>query len=412
MTEGTSSEQMIRDALNHLYDPIFLARSPLVPLMGLDRHPSPAIALRDCLEQAIKALNAAPQEPEIRSNRRYYQVLYYRYVQQFTQTDVATKLSISERHLRREQAVAIERLSQYLVERYRLGARDVDRAGQEDLAPAKDHNQVDREVSSLFETVSERWAELEPVMMWAVALAKPIADGHRVTIETARPEHAPLALVPPAVFKQCLLDLLISAIDAVPGGMVSVNVIQGEGQVRLAIRARPSAERAPGEWRSEALDIARRLLQRSGGVVELADETAERRAVLVLPAIEEAVVLAIEDNADTLQLWERYLRGSPCRLVGVTDSAEALAMAVKLRPQLVILDVMMPGTDGWEILGRIKQHPVTHHMPVIVCTVHPQSELALALGADGFLQKPVSRQAFRDAVLNRISDAVSVAPPR
>lgn len=52
----------------------------------------------------------------------------------------------------------------------------------------------------------------------------------------------------------------------------------------------------------------------------------------------------------------------------------------------------MPQIDGWEILGRLRNHPQTHHIPVIVCTILSQEEMALTLGASGFIHKPISRQ--------------------
>jgi CheY-like chemotaxis protein len=61
---------------------------------------------------------------------------------------------------------------------------------------------------------------------------------------------------------------------------------------------------------------------------------------------------------------------------------------------VIILDVMMPDIDGWEILGRLRSHPSTSAIPVVVCTILAQEELALSLGASGFLLKPITRQAL------------------
>jgi CheY-like chemotaxis protein len=61
---------------------------------------------------------------------------------------------------------------------------------------------------------------------------------------------------------------------------------------------------------------------------------------------------------------------------------------------VVLLDVMMPEVDGWELLGQLRQNPATSHLPVVVCTILPQEELARSLGANAFLQKPISRDDF------------------
>jgi CheY-like chemotaxis protein len=53
---------------------------------------------------------------------------------------------------------------------------------------------------------------------------------------------------------------------------------------------------------------------------------------------------------------------------------------------------MMPEIDGWELLGKFRHHPQTGQIPIIVCTILSQKELALSLGASGFIHKPVTRQ--------------------
>ena len=77
-------------------------------------------------------------------------------------------------------------------------------------------------------------------------------------------------------------------------------------------------------------------------------------------------------------------------------------MADKISPQIIVLDVMMPHVDGWEILGRLRQHPVTGQIPIIVCTILAQEELALSLGASSFIRKPITRQAFLAALDHQI----------
>ena len=63
----------------------------------------------------------------------------------------------------------------------------------------------------------------------------------------------------------------------------------------------------------------------------------------------------------------------------------------------------MPQVDGWEVLGRLRQHPLNSHIPTIVCTILAQEELALSLGASAFVRKPVTRQAFLAALDRQIA---------
>ena len=130
----------------------------------------------------------------------------------------------------------------------------------------------------------------------------------------------------------------------------------------------------------------------------------ERESTLVIrisvPAKERIPVLVIDDNVDTLQLLERYLSNSRYRFLGTLDPALAVELAENDAPCVIVLDVMLPGMDGWQVLDRLHQHPKTGHIPTVVCTILPQEQLAMDLGATGFIRKPISRHAFL-SVLNR-----------
>ncbi len=69
---------------------------------------------------------------------------------------------------------------------------------------------------------------------------------------------------------------------------------------------------------------------------------------------------------------------------------------------------MMPEVDGWEILGQLEQHPLTHALPIIICSVLPERDLALMLGAATYLPKPVTRSTLL-AALNQIFQGGSSA---
>jgi CheY-like chemotaxis protein len=118
-------------------------------------------------------------------------------------------------------------------------------------------------------------------------------------------------------------------------------------------------------------------------------------------------VLVVDDNADTLQLLQRYLSNSRYRFNGTSDPQQALQLAEELAPKAILLDVMLPDVDGWELLGRLNEYPETSDVPVVVCTILPQEQLALSLGAAAFIPKPVSRSELL-ATLDRL---LGQAPP-
>jgi CheY-like chemotaxis protein len=128
--------------------------------------------------------------------------------------------------------------------------------------------------------------------------------------------------------------------------------------------------------------------------------------MLRLPLAVQKAVLVIDDNVDAQRLFERYVAGTCYRCVGIRAPEEAVAMAVQVEPCAILLDVMLPGIDGWELLERLREHPTLARVPVIVCTILPDEEMAFTLGAAGFLRKPVTRQAL----LSALDRALAIAP--
>ena len=73
---------------------------------------------------------------------------------------------------------------------------------------------------------------------------------------------------------------------------------------------------------------------------------------------------------------------------------EALDLACKLQPYAISVDLMMPGLDGWDLLQTLLNHPETTNVPIIICSVLKQKELALSLGAAAFLGKPINEKSL------------------
>jgi len=124
---------------------------------------------------------------------------------------------------------------------------------------------------------------------------------------------------------------------------------------------------------------------------------------LAVPLASEHTVLMIDDNEGTIALFTRYLRRRSYRVVGVTSGARALEMVNEVRPDVIILDVMMPDRDGWEILEEIRASEAGAKAHIIVCSVINDPQLASALGADGFMHKPVSQASLLQVLESSLS---------
>ena len=121
-------------------------------------------------------------------------------------------------------------------------------------------------------------------------------------------------------------------------------------------------------------------------------------AELCCPSAAMTPVLVVDDHVDTLDLLQRYLADTPYTMLPVSDPQQVVELAAAHQPCAILLDVMMPAMDGWAVLMQLRQDERTAHLPVLVCTILDQSELALSLGASGFLHKPVTRLALLAAL--------------
>jgi CheY-like chemotaxis protein len=105
-------------------------------------------------------------------------------------------------------------------------------------------------------------------------------------------------------------------------------------------------------------------------------------------------VMVVEDNLDCIHLWYRYGEVAGCRVVSAAVGEEALPLARCEKPALVLLDIMLPGMSGWEVLACLKADPSTRGIPIVMCSALDEQANARELGADGYLRKPVRFHDF------------------
>ncbi len=395
----------LRSALKHLYEPSALRASPLVAMLGpVSGSDAPAL-LRRTLTQAIEALKPEDDVPAQAPSWRVYEILYYRYVQQCSQEEVADQLGLSVRHLKREQRRALEVLAQYLGEQYNLSIEPDEEAERDSAGEEKELEEPEPAMGEL--TGLEGLAPSKPVTLAEalpsiLELVQSFAAGYGVSLHVNPSGDLPALAVHGVVLRQALLSLLYVAIRHASGGRVTLTAVAKDWNVHVRIEGEPATvavELSADDM--DNLNVARQLAANCGGSLAISQEGGAFAAALMLPAAEQVPVLVIDDHVDTLQLLQRYATDTRYRVHIAQNAEQAFALAREVSPQAIVLDVMMPEVDGWELLGRLKQHPLTSGLPVIACTILAQEELAYSLGVSGFMRKPVSRRDFL-AALDRL----------
>ncbi|HEV7898138.1 MAG TPA: response regulator [Planosporangium sp.] len=250
--------------------------------------------------------------------------------------------------------------------------------------------------------------------------------------------------------RQVLDNLLSNAIKFIlDGGRITVEVGRADGEVRLAVVdtgigiSAADAERVFEEFQQVGdlsmqqsgtglgLALTRRLVEAHGGRMEL-DSTpgVGSRFTVCLPdaftagaqasgtgpaddglaadggvaavagsaARDKAGVLLIEDDPGAARLLRTYLESAGYRVRVADTGEEGLAAARRERPDAVVLDVLLPGIDGWGVLRALKQDERLHDVPVFVVSVVDERDVGLSLGAADFFVKPIDRRRLLASV--------------
>jgi CheY-like chemotaxis protein/anti-sigma regulatory factor (Ser/Thr protein kinase) len=108
----------------------------------------------------------------------------------------------------------------------------------------------------------------------------------------------------------------------------------------------------------------------------------------------ERLVLIVDDESDSRILLTHYVEEFGCRAIATHSGHSALKLAQQLKPDLITLDLMMPGINGWDLLRQIKADPELANIPVVIVSIIAHENRASLLGALDVLQKPVDRNAL------------------
>ncbi|WP_369927076.1 response regulator [Xanthomonas sp. NCPPB 2632] len=119
----------------------------------------------------------------------------------------------------------------------------------------------------------------------------------------------------------------------------------------------------------------------------------DRRAI----APGDTIILVVEDDPAFARILADMIHRKGHRVLAAADGETGLALAKQYRPTGILLDVMLPGMDGWTVIERLKGDVATRHIPVHFISATDDASRGLELGAVGFLTKPVSRESIGDA---------------
>jgi signal transduction histidine kinase/DNA-binding response OmpR family regulator len=278
--------------------------------------------------------------------------------------------------------------------------------------------------------------DLATAVTESVAGLRPLADRKRLTVETTIPSI--VVEVDRGRFRQIIYNLLSNAIKYTPeDGRIEIEATRSGGEIRMSVvdtgvgiapedlgavfeefrQVGDPAARQPGT--GLGLALTRRLVEAHGGRIELSSTLGQgSRFTVILPAVDAPAdpvdapqpeptvrrqsgardVLIIEDEPSGVRLLRTYLESDGYKVRVASDGERGLEEARRSPPSAIILDLLLPGMDGWDVLRQLKSEAAIADIPVIIVTVVDEREVGLALGAVDYFVKPVDRSILLEVL--------------
>jgi signal transduction histidine kinase/ActR/RegA family two-component response regulator len=281
--------------------------------------------------------------------------------------------------------------------------------------------------------------QVRPLLEGAAAMLRERAAAHSLDLRVEVADDVHEIYSDELRLKQVVLNLMTNAVKFTgDGGAVLVSAVRGVSDIEIAVADTgigiPEADRERifesfqqgrrGSSREEGtglgLTLSRRIVDLLGGRMWLRSEVGVGSTFgFVLPvrhrdeyqprqelpdqelpdrADRAAEVVVIEDDQPSLDLLSAYLSGAALRVTSTRDGQSGLDTVRRVRPAAVLLDIRLPGIDGWAVLRALKQDPETRHIPVVVVSILDERSRGMARGAAAYLVKPVARDQLLSAL--------------
>lgn len=371
--------EQIKQALAHLYNFSFLQKLPIALEVSAaqQEHETAGHYLRRALMQCIEALNPGRDVFFRSPDGRVYHLLKLHYIDRMTLQESAHELGVSERQVYRDLRQGQLNVAELFWNKHFVTPPET--SMQHEFERLKDN------VKALY---------LADLVVAAQNAVQRLATQYHTLFTVEMLEMPVLIKTNVTIAQQLLISLLSYSIKQAQEHGVRLTLTHQNMQPRLHLHClrHPQATAVPLST-TPILQLVEQINW------EMAyQETQDEISVTLTIKGNDFTLLAIDDNEGLGELLTRYLAGYNCHLVACSNSIKGLALARETFPSVIFLDVMMPDIDGWEVLQRLRTYPETQNIPVVICSILHDPELAYSLGASHVLAKPITREKLVEAI--------------
>jgi len=402
-------ERQLQEALNHLYDPDYQPSEALCAALGYGVQDG-ALAVQTAILRAIKDLEPPSDTPPTASTRQAYDLLHNRFVLRLTQEETADRMHISRTSVHRAQRTAVHVLARALWEgsAAQQVAEGEEQVAEVPNAQAPDwQSQMQRELAALQASAPNAVSNVGETIDSVLKLGDVLTSQYEARVEVESVQPGLMAVIHPSILRQILIAAIRRVAQYTSPGPITIFARLEDGNVKITLTGPITVA---GDRRPTENDLVRDLLVPEDVHVE-AHIDGDRAFLWVgLPSTGKVTVLVVDDNPDMARFYRRSTEKTSYHIIHIAEGRSLFEAIAATAPDIIVLDVMLPDVDGWELLTRLHQDPARRHIPVIVCSVVREEELALSLGAACYLSKPVRSREFIQALDRVLAQAPTRAP--
>lgn len=381
----------VKDILNHLSDPAYLENRNLIELFYHGNETTlvkRVQALREVFQQSINFLKPPEGTPANAPEWRCFKILSYRYLQLKEWHLIEDELGLSQRQVQRDLKKGIDALNSILWDQYTPPVVDGSEGSTSPTEEAEvyDFELIKEELKNW--EISYEMINLSQILEQALQLNSTFQKpGRQKSINLDEVDASLNVMVDQVLTKQGLYKIFSIAVAGEDPLQVDLNTRRlNDFFYELSFTFNASQVDIAGNWKIAQLFFTIQGL--SHNITEADDKVV---ITVMLPVKKQISCLVIDDVDSAQRLIERMLGSYGIQVFGTRYYPEALNILELARPDFILLDILIPKMDGWQILRKLKSNPETAGIPAIICSVLYDPVLAEAEGASACIRKPINR---------------------
>jgi CheY-like chemotaxis protein len=391
MLDSKQFQLIIRDVLNHLSDVAYLENNNLInPLLSEEeaRQSNHVSLLQTKIRESINVLRPPENTPPEAAEWRCFRILTLHFLSGRELYRVEDELGLSQRQVYRELKKGLDALISILWKQQQALQMGMEQRKelQNEILDSYDLNILQKELKSW--EITYDLSNLYQIIEQAYHLCEYFLNSDLCSrIHYENVDQNLNVRVDNILTKQGLYKILTIVENRIQDSEVWMRTRKlNDHFIELSITIKHDHPLNLNNWQ-----IAQLFFTIQGLNHFLKEQVDVTYISINLPLKNQDECLVIDDVVSVRTLIERMLGPYGIQVFGADNPKEALNLAQLIKPNFILLDILMPKMDGWQMIKMLKSNPETSNIPVFICSVLNEPELSRSFGAAGFIRKPINR---------------------